>query len=380
VTGRLQEQFPALLALAHDRSEAARLQLAGQIADLFLTDSLPLSGREEELVNELIDELLKNHSPAVRYELLKKFADSARMPRKMAVSLACDSIDIARSVLLTSEALTDEDLVTIVETQSRDHACAVAARRRVNEAVADALVTTGDLRVMQTVAENLGAKLSPRAVAILTEAARLTATIQKPIMERPELTLEAATRLYWWVTQDLRRVALQRFGMTAGQLDIALARVIEEKLNEHVLERFEPAAMESVAVWLEERGAVEPGLLPKLLRMGHFRLFNIVLGRLSQMDVTLIDCIVEETGGRMFAALCRSLNIDKASFVSLFLLSRGARADEHIVHPRELSHALAAFDRLTITIAQDMVTSWRANPGYVLHRAEESGGEEAVEA
>ena len=93
----------------------------------------------------------------------------------------------------------------------------------------------------------------------------------------------------------------------------------------------DPARIRGLATWStevlgeEERGAVEPGLLPKLLRMGHFRLFNIVLGRLSQMDVTLIDCIVEETGGRMFAALCRSLNIDKASFVSLFLLSRGAR-------------------------------------------------------
>jgi len=379
--GRLQDQYPALLALAHDRSEGARLQLAGKIADICLNTSLPLSANEEELVNDLIDQLLKNQSPAVRQELLKKFTDATHMPRKMAVSLAHDSIEIARAILLSNVTLTDEDLVLIVETQTSDHACAVAARRQVSEAVADALVTTGDLRVMQTVAENLGAKLSQRAVTILTEAARLAAPLQKPILERPELTAEAATKLYWWVTQDLRRLALQRFGIAAGQLDLALAKAIEDKLNEHVLERFDSAAMEAAATWLEERDTANIHILPKLLRMGHFRLFNIILGRLSQLDVTLIDCIVDENGGRMLAALCRSLNIDKASFVSIFLLSRGARADEQIVHPRELSRALAAYDRVPVNVAQDMVTSWRTNPGYVLHRADTSNDdEEAVEA
>jgi len=377
VTSRLQEQLPDLVALAHDRSEGARLQLAGKLADLFLIENTILNAREEQLVNELIDELLKNQSPTVRHELVRRFADAARIPRKIAVSLAQDTIDIARIVLISNEALTDEDLITVVETQSRDHACAVAARRVVSEAVADALVTTGDIRVMQVVAENLGAKISPCAMNVLAEAARFAANLQKPILLRPELTTEGATRLYWWISKELRRVALQRFGISSGQLDTALAKAIEEKLNEHVLERFDDVAMEKVAAWLEDRNAYDARILTQLLRLGHFRLFNIMLGRLMRLDLSLIDSITDESGGRLLAVLCRSINIDKSTFVSLFLLSRGGRTGEHIVHPRELSQALAAFDRLSVHIAQEMVAGWRENPGYLLHRMEDSDALEA---
>jgi len=364
----VQRQLPELLKLAHDRSEGARLLLADRLAELCHAEEAKLSAREEQLVNDLIDQLLKTQNVVVRSELVKKFADARNMPRVLAVNLASDTIDSARDILLTNEQFTDGDLIGIVENQSRDHACAIAARREVSEAVADALVTTGDLRVMQIVAENLGAHLAPRAMTVLAESCRLVVSLQRPVMQRPELTIELATRLYWWVAQDLRRHTLQRFGLALGQLDISLNKAIEEKLGEHTFEKNDDAAMIAVAEWLEERSAITPKLLPQILRLGHFRLFNIVLSRMSRLGLSLIDIIVSEPGGRTLAALCRAIAVDKANFVSIFLLSRGARSDEQIVHPRELSFALSAFDRLTPEVARDLVTSWRENPDYLLNR------------
>ena len=372
--GRLQEELPALFSLAHDKSDSARLQLAGKLSDIFLAEEADLTAREEQMVNELIDLLLKTENLAVRHELVKKFAE-ARLPRKMAMNLACGAADVASTVLSISETLTDEDLITVVTTQSTDHACAVATRRSVSEAVADALVTTGSLQVMQAVAENLGAKLSPKTFGILTETARLVASLQKPVMERPELTPDAAAKLYWWIAQDLRRNVLERFGLSTGLLDLTLAKAIEQKLNEHIFERHDDAAMIHVANWLEERNAITLDLLPKLLRLNHFRLFNVAIGRLAGLDLNLVDAIVSDAGGRQLAGLCRSLSIDKASFVSIFLLSRGARQDEHVVHPRELTQALAAFDRLGVEVAKDMVSTWRANPAYLLQPGEKLAAE-----
>ncbi len=53
-------------------------------------------------------------------------------------------------------------------------------RESISEAVADALVTTGNIKVMQLVAENLGAQLSRRAVNVLTETARFTLSLREP--------------------------------------------------------------------------------------------------------------------------------------------------------------------------------------------------------
>jgi hypothetical protein len=189
-------------------------------------------------------------------------------------------------------------------------------------------------------------------------------------MSRPEMMPDLALRLYWWLSQDLRRYALKRFNISSGQIDEALAKTIEEFLGYHELEKNRDDVMVEVADWLTERQAISVSILPQVLRLGHFRLFNILLSRLANTTVSLIDTIVAETGGRGLAVLCRAIGIDKPGFVSMFLLSRGGRSDEQIVHPRELSYALAAFDRVTVVLAQDMLHSWKVNPEYLTSRRE----------
>jgi uncharacterized protein (DUF2336 family) len=368
---RLNQKLPTLFALAHEHTDGARVELAGILADVLFAEDASLSLREEELVNELIDQLMQSHTPVVRAQLIQKFGDNVRMPRRMALSLACDSIETARKILMTNQSLTDDDLVTIVESQSRDHACAVAQRQAISEVVADALVTTGDITVMQLVAENLGASLSTNAINVLSEAARFTAPLRKPIMERPEMTLEAATRLYWWVSQDLRRYALKRFGISSAQIDDSLAQTINQLLGYHELDNANDDTMQQVAEWLAERQAISVRILPQVLRLRHFRLFNILLSRLANLSVSLVDIITAQTGGRGLAVICRAVGIDKPGFVSIFLLSRGARPGEQVVHPRELSYALAAFDRLSISLAQDLLQRWKLDPSYLTQRDED---------
>jgi uncharacterized protein (DUF2336 family) len=368
---RLQDQLPTMFALAHQHSDGARVELAGMLADVFLTDESRLSFREEQLVNELIDQLLQTRNPAVRRALIQKFADTTRMPRRMAMNLAFDDIEVARDVLLNNVMLTDSDLISVVETQSREHAKTVASRQRVSEAVADALIVTGDMEIMQIVAENLGARLTSHAINIMSEAARFSANLREPLIRRPEMTMDSATRLYWCVSQDLRRYMLKRFGLVAGQIEESLAKTIEDLLADHDLEKNNDEVMMQVADWLGQCQAISTGVLPQVLRLGHFRLFNILLSRLTGLDVPVIDLIVAGTGGRALAVLCRALDIDKAGFVSIFLLSRGARPGDQIVHPRELSHALAAFDRLSIKLAQDLLATWQKDPSYLRQRNDE---------
>lgn len=371
----VQKQMPAMLALAHERSEGSRVELAGMLADIFIGIDMQLSLREQELLNELIDQLLQARTASVRAHLVEKFADNShmsRMPRAMAKGLAADNnIEIARRVLTNCKALVDEDLISVIATHSGAHAEAIAQRSAVSEAVADALVTTGDIKVMQLVAENLGAKLSVKAVDIMTDAARFAETLREPLLKRPEMTADAATRLYWWVSQDLRRYALKRFSISSGQVDQALARTIDQMLEYHDLDKADDKTMIQVADWLNDRQAVSIRILPQVLRLGHFRLFNILLSRLANLSVSLIDAIVTETGGRGLAVVCRAIGIDKAGFVSIFLLSRGARPGEQIVHPRELSYALAAFDRLSVGLAQDLLHNWKQDPSYFINKKHE---------
>lgn len=366
---RLQHNLPVMHVLAHKRTDEARLQLAAMLADIFMAQDVTLSLREEEMVNELLDHLLNSQSATVRRALLNKFVNVARMPRKIAREAANDDdLSVARDVLINCENLTDEDLIEVIHVKGATHAEAVAQRRKINEAVADALITTGDLKVMQIVAENLGARLSSKAINALARSARFTAELRRPIMQRPELTPDVAINLYWWVSQELRRAVLKQFNIPAAQINAALAATIEDLLTQHKMEKNDDHVMHQIADWLAERQAISVRILPQILRLGHFRLFNILLSRLSHLNVPLIDLIVNETGGRGLAVVCRAIGIDKNDFVSIFLISRGARPGEQIVHPRELSFALAAFDRMTTNLAQDLLMMWKKDPSYLLDR------------
>lgn len=372
----IKESLPTMMELARDRSELSRIQLANMLADVFLRTDVSLSLRESEMVDELIDQLMLDRSPQVRDQLVQKFADVSRMPRRIANNLAKEDIEIARPILMASSTLTDNDLVTIVEEKGGDYALAVAQRLKISEAVADALVITGDVRVMREVAENLGAHLGSKALNVVADAARYSTQLREPLFRRPEMNVDIAMKLYWWVEQDLRRFALKRFGINSGQIDRALASTISTFLNSHTHEKANDDVMSQVADWMEEHQAVSVGALPQVLRMGHFRLFNMMLSRLTGLGLTLIDAIINEIGARGLAAICRSLDIDKPGFVSLFLLSRGGRPGEQIVHPRELSHALAAFDRMTPAIAKDLLNTWKSNPDCLLKHREEAAAEE----
>ncbi|MFA4995270.1 MAG: DUF2336 domain-containing protein [Bdellovibrionales bacterium] len=368
----IKETLPTMFALAREHTEMSRIQLAGMLADVFLQGGADLTLREEEQVNELINSLMANASPKVRIHLVKKFTDIGKMPRQIAANLVKDDIDIARPILISSRTLTDEDLVHVIENKGSDHAIAIAQRAKINEAVADALVTTGDIRVMQAVVENLGADLSSVAVNVVSNAARYSVGLRKPFLARSEITTEIALKLYWWVEQDLRRYTLSRFGITSGQIDQALSKTITDFLDSHAHEKSNDKIMEQVADWMQVHAALTPQILPQILRMGYFRLFNMLLARMAGLTLTLIDTITNEVGGRGLAAVCRAIGIEKAGFISLFLLSRGGRPGEQIVHPRELSFALATFDRMNQATAKELLKSWSVDPSYFRNHKEET--------
>jgi uncharacterized protein (DUF2336 family) len=367
-----QDKIPQLFALARDKSDAGRLRLAEKLADFFLNDDVALTANESDQLSLLIDELLATQDPIVRGELTQRFAHAAKLSRPLAVRVAFETAEIARDVLIGNQQLTNDDLIAIVETKGRDHARLIAQRSEIAEAVTDALLTTGDLQVMQTVAENLGAKLSAKAVRFLSEAARLTVSLQEPIARRPELTEDQALRLYWWVAEDLRAKLMERFGIGNGRIEDGLQKALDEKLDACLLQKNDDAQMKDVADWMGSRGAISVKILPQVLRMGHFRLFNILLARLSGLKIEVVDMVTNESGGRTLATLCRAIGVDKAHFVSVFLLARAARPGEHIVHPRELSFALASFDRLTLEEALTTIHTWRVKTAEAAMRSEEA--------
>jgi uncharacterized protein (DUF2336 family) len=366
----ISHKLPEMFSLAHDKSEESRLRLANMLADVFLEDP-GLNEREQLLVNEIIDELVGNTAPHVRRMLSQRLSTSSHVPPRVLITLACDADASVAVPILKKANLKDEDLIFVVEAHGQGHALAIAEREKISEAVVDALVATGDVDVMSTVAENLGAKISKQAMGVLVEAARFGQKLQAGLVARPELTSDMGVNLHWWLEKELRRVVVKRFGLSSGQVEEALQNSINDLLTSVESDRNNTDAMVKIAQWLQARDAVSPKIMIQCLRMGFFKLFEVILGQRTGLDIALVETGISEDGGRPLSVLCRAANVDKASFVSIFLLSRGARPGEQIVNPRELSQAITTFDRLDVEKAMQVIESWKKKPDYLLKHLKE---------
>jgi len=366
-TGRkMNSDASILLSMAHDRSETGRIALVEKIAEMFLMNSEAMPEKEELLVRNFIQEIIDNESEVIRQTLIQKFAAATHAVRSVAVRISRAPIEIARPTLVANENLNDNDLISIISAEGNDHALAIATRTQISEAVSDALIATGNLEVAQIVASNLGAKLSKKAVDVLVLSARIATRLHEPLLSRPELTPEKAAELYWWISKELRKNIADRYGFGPGRLDIELNKTITEKLKVHLIDKDDERSMIQLANWLAERDAMTTELLPQVLRMNHFRLFSVLMSRLSGLELSLVDAIIMSKEARMIVALFRAMDINKASFVSLFLMSRAARNDEQIVNPKELSVALSVYDRLSVQDSRYMIESWRRNPSALI--------------
>ncbi|MEW6449561.1 MAG: DUF2336 domain-containing protein [Pseudomonadota bacterium] len=138
-----------------------RLRIVQRIADLFVAGSRGYSVEQIDLFDDVLQQLVTDIEVQARAKLAHQMATLENAPPKLIRKLAFDdAIEVAGSVLVNSQQLTDADLVENAQTKSQQHLLAIANRLKLSEAVTDVLVDRGDNKVVRTVARNRGARFS----------------------------------------------------------------------------------------------------------------------------------------------------------------------------------------------------------------------------
>jgi len=89
------------------------------------------------------------------------------------------------------------------------------------------------------------------------------------------------------------------------------------------------------------------------------------LSQRTGLRTNLIRRFVFEPGGEGLAIACRAVDISKADFASIFLLSRSARPGDKVVDPNEVSRVLNFFDRIKTDTALKVVKRWQFDPNFL---------------
>jgi len=363
VTGQDQDlQF--LLDLALDKSLESRKRLAAQISDLTSDHEHALTERERDLIAQILKKLLTEFEVPVRRRMSERLAGNREAPHDLVVALANDQIAVARPILVQSNLLHDPELIEIIRHRGRQHQMAIAQRRSLSESVSEALVETDDENVITTLLENKDAKISEATMAYLVEQSKRVDSFHEPLVNRSDLSLTLAEKLFWFVAAALRSQIIKTYDIHPTQLDDAIEDTIHQIARDEA--KTDRTGAGDNAAWrlareLKASGRLTPDLLIKALRQGEVPLFEALLGEMSGITPPRLQRIIYDTGGEGLAIACRSLKLPKQTFATIFMLSRNSG---RVMRPQELSRATTIFDKVSVENAEHIMETWRRDPNY----------------
>ena len=123
--------------LAADPNPANRQEAMLRVAELYSSE--PLTPAERQIALAIVQTVLPEAELEIRRRLSETLKSTPHLDRALARQLAEDVLDVATPILVHSLALSDEDLVQVIQGCSVDHSRAVAMRPTLNVAVTDAL-------------------------------------------------------------------------------------------------------------------------------------------------------------------------------------------------------------------------------------------------
>jgi len=347
-----------LLDLARDRSSTGRATLVDAVGNIFLARDGGLSDRESALISEILCKLIDDVDTSVRRTLAERLSDRSDAPRELIVQLANDEIAVARPLLIDNPLLDEPDLIEIVRHRSREHRMAVALRGGIGAPVSDALVATGDGGVIKALLENESATISQLAFEYLVEQARRTDEFHEPLIDHRALPTDLASKVYWWVSADLRDRIVGKFDIDPLALDETLQVAVRDMIAE-ADDYAETGKANELVEHLWRSNALDSKLLIQVLREGEIPLFEAMYAKITQLTTAKIKTLLYEPGGEQLAVASKAARISKPDFASIFLLSRQGRPGDQTVDPEELSKVLAYYDTLNAETAKDEVRNWR---------------------
>lgn len=316
--------FALLLDLAKEGSSEKRRELLRQITDVFLAQPDQRSENESVLFDEIVGAVAADLETQVRVELSRKVADSNAPLRRTARRLAMDDIEVARPVLERSRALTETDILDVIEAKSQDHMLAVTKRPDIGEKVSSALVAKGEDRVVASLLQNNTARIDRDTFEKVAERAETSDVLHASFVRNAHVPLDLLNNVYLRVELDLRREIMRKFhGVSPAELEAALEASRNRLSSAYGALPADYQSAKDQITALAKAGSLRPPVLVQLLREGRKTAFLCAFAQLVDVEFDLGQRLMAAKDLDALAMLCRGASFDRGLFVTLCILITG---------------------------------------------------------
>jgi uncharacterized protein (DUF2336 family) len=314
---------------------------------LWHTTDLLIAGRysDDEIwtFGEVIGRLADEIEVAARGQLARRLARVAHAPANIIHKLAFDdSIDVAGPVLRESGRLDIEALVANASSKSQPHLLAISERKVIEERVTDVLVTRGNWDVVNSVANNSGARFSDFGFLHMIKRAEGDAILAEQLGLRRDIPRHIFQQLIAKASENVKgRLERERPDLV-DQVQSAVTEVAGALQS-----RFGPASKgyfvaKRLVTKQHQQGNLNENSISGYARAHKLDEVNIGLSLLCALPGDVIERALFDRDREMLLILAKALDFSWATTMALLFLG----AKDHRITAQDLRDLKEDYDRL----------------------------------
>jgi uncharacterized protein (DUF2336 family) len=322
------------------------LMIAGRFSD----DEIWTFG---EVVTRLADEI----EVAARAQLAQRLARFDRAPVNIIHRLAFDdAIEVAGPVLRESRQLETYALVANVCTKGQSHMLAISKRETLEERVTDELVTRGNQEVVNSVAQNKGARFSDFGFLHMIKRAEGDSILAEQLGLRGDIPRHVFQQLIAKASSDVKmRLERERPDM-AGQIQSSvsdLAGALQSKFGPVSRSHF---VAKRVVATQHRLGNLNESSISTYARSHRVDEVTIGLSLLCTLPGDVIERALMDKNREMLLILAKALDFSWQTTMALLFLG----AKDHRITAQDLNQLEDEYGRLNIETSRSVLAFYRS--------------------
>ncbi|MDJ0947947.1 MAG: DUF2336 domain-containing protein [Alphaproteobacteria bacterium] len=300
--------------LKADPSPATRLDTAKKVSAVYRRNGL--AAGEREIAEDIIGLLVLDVAVEVREALSHSLKHCPFLPRALALSLARDVDSVAIPMLQFSEALTDADLIEILRSAGLRKRLAIARRRQISRALADALIARSrEEEVAITMLSNAGAAITEAGLNNILDIHGGSTRVHGPMVRRGALPATVVERLVGLVSEELCQ-----YLMIHHRLPAPLATAIGRQARERAVlglipgEKQRTGELRKLILQLGSENKLTPTLLLRALCDGRTAFFEEAMALHTRLPADNARKLLRDCGPLGLKALYQQAGLPEHLF------------------------------------------------------------------
>ena len=288
--------------LLSDPSAETRAETAAKVADEFGTGGL--SDGERAIAEEIFRVMAKDVELLVRETLSQSIQHIPDVSSDIARVLAEDKNDsVALPILEFSKALSDDDLIDILDTAKPNRQVAIAHRESVSAVVSDAIVERGSEDAVVALVSNTGAEIAERTYDKVVDKYGESERVQEPLVKRERLPLTIAERLVAKVSDSLKEYLVTHHELSPEVASDLLLESRERAVVRLLGEDDDHPDVADLVRQMDQHGRLSASIILRALCTGDLNFFEAAVAHKADVPLHNARVLIHDDGDLGLRAL-----------------------------------------------------------------------------